>query len=538
MHERRNWASLGAFVTIIALLIEPFLQATVALRGQNVATGVASSVHVARRIDLGSMVPMTDGAAIGFVRVESGTLQKDTDWTFFPDFRLTSSFTGGLSPPISGDAGRDLVSQFRCVTGNCTWPIYTTAAMCSRCNDIPQSRIARASGVVVMANMSDGTDYSFRSSNFDALTPFTTYSLSYGHIKHIDGPKGYNSHLTGNVSLTAFLNEDYRTSVSFQDMDTTVATLLIMRAADEYEQGKSNWEDSVPTATECALYVCAKAYEASATNGLLHETEIGTWVIREPRSWSTADHPEHQSPTISAETRLRWQDYDRANSSLGDTDFLRTDLQVVIPESELPPEPAGSSSIQRTFNMSQATIRGLQSTMSSIFRVANHESLNGNSTTIKYLVYPNNNPYFTTDSPRVLYNSANMTATFERLANSLTVQFRESSLDADVAGVEERYILHVQVDWPFFYLLVVTVGLGCIYVVGVLIQTYRLSLPSWKESVYPVLTYGFNDETQLRLRALQEASYTSPKAKKEMNGMRVGFLDGEYGYRLVAQPSS
>jgi len=107
-----------------------------------------------------------------------------------------------------------------------------------------------------------------------------------------------------------------------------------------------------------------------------------------------------------------------------------------------------------------------------------------------FLVYPNNNPYFDNDVPDILYNSTNLTATFANVASRLTVQLRDSS-DAVHSGLEEKFILHIQVEWSFFVLLILTLVLGSVYFVGILIQTHRLGLPAWKESTYPVLAYGF-----------------------------------------------
>ena len=47
---------------------------------------------------------------------------------------------------------------------------------------------------------------------------------------------------------------------------------------------------------------------------------------------------------------------------------------------------------------------------------------------------------------------------------------------------------------------VAVLAIGLVYVVLVIIESTRLRLPVWKESVLPTLLYGFSDETQQLLR--------------------------------------
>ncbi|KAK5659920.1 hypothetical protein OQA88_13384 [Cercophora sp. LCS_1] len=519
-----NWASLGAFVTIITLLVDPFLQATVSLSGQSVVVGTANTVQVADYVHLGKQT-RTRGGVLSLT-VEEGSLKVD-QITVFPDFALTSAFADGLSPRSLSGAPGAATARAECSTGNCTWPLYTTAALCGRCNDVSQSDITRHTG----EGFREATDYSPPDGSFFGSNNFTSYNLSYGHIMHFNGPITTNYSPFKPVRLTAFMNHNHRTSISFRDLNTTVATLLIMRAGADYENNGANWEDSLPTATECGLYVCAKAYRAMTINGIFNETEVGTWAIKDSRSWRTAEHEAH--PHLPDDTS--WESYDRQNTSLGDDLFYRTDLQVVIPAAELP-QPV-SESIPLVFNITQATIQGMREAMSGLFeasQVAASLTRDAFVPVKPYLVYPNNNDEFRNDVPDILYNSTNLTTTFEGLARRLSVQFRDSAA-AVSNGTEERFVLHFKVDWRFFLLLVITVLLGCVYFAGVLVQTYRLRLPSWKESSYPTLAYGLDDYTQSQLRVLQEASYKSRDAVRQRDGFQVGLVNTDNGYRLVSQ---
>ncbi|KAK3345798.1 hypothetical protein B0T25DRAFT_264188 [Lasiosphaeria hispida] len=93
----------------------------------------------------------------------------------------------------------------------------------------------------------------------------------------------------------------------------------------------------------------------------------------------------------------------------------------------------------------------------------------------------------------ILWNATeNLTAMFEKVAEGLTLQMRDMSSDAASRqlGTAVRYVLHIRVRWGFFSLLVVTVVCGFVYVVGVLVQTRQLGLPTWKGSPYPTLAFA------------------------------------------------
>ena len=77
---------------------------------------------------------------------------------------------------------------------------------------------------------------------------------------------------------------------------------------------------------------------------------------------------------------------------------------------------------------------------------------------------------------------------------------RRRASDLNHTGQSDAFILYFHVNWGFFLLLVITLGLGFIYFAGVLFQTIRLQLPAWKESAVPTLVYGLDSETQSLLR--------------------------------------
>ncbi|KAK0646445.1 hypothetical protein B0T16DRAFT_458366 [Cercophora newfieldiana] len=522
-----NWAALGATVTITALLVDPFLQAAVSLRGQDDDTPTSTGVlPVAEQVDIGILRDYPQ--SLTRFRTPDGSEFEVDNFEVFPSFGVTSAFYDGLSESMNTTStASSKTPSFLCSTGNCTWPLYTTAALCSRCNDI-SDRIIKTSGSSPHMGYYNATDYWLEYVTIgDPEFLFTNFSVGNGHILQFDGPlvpkNGFNGAPGGKpVLLTAFVNFRYSASVSFQDLNTTVATFIVLRAGDDFQHQNVAWEDSKPTATECALYFCAKAYRATVANGVLNETLTGTWAIREPKSWNMADHSKH------AYKENEWRQFDTENPDLLSLNFFRTDLQLIIPPSELDPE----TPVTTRFNITHATINALQTSISSLFVPSMPPPpISIDRPPKRFVVYPNNNPIFLNDIPEVMWSANDLTAAFQNTADHLTVRMRDVS-EATQVGQVKQYVLHFEVNWGFFSLLVITLALGCLYFAGVLYQTHRLGLPSWKESAYPVMANGFAEETQSLLRTVDKNMYQIKGLEHTRSGMEVMLVEADGGYRL------
>ncbi|KAK0725186.1 hypothetical protein B0H67DRAFT_641637 [Lasiosphaeris hirsuta] len=527
-----NWAVLGALVTITSLFVDPFLQATVSFRGHNdVVDGVdagASTLPVTHYVNLSSSF-VRAGAPTAFVR--EGDIDLPTDvFSILPDFGMTSAIYDGFYQTSLGEDATKQSVRFVCGTGNCTWPLFTTAAVCSRCNDVSKSsKLIKFSGET--SRDDTGTDQYVPSTISSEGLPYTGYNLSYGHIKQRNGEFFKLDSTPAPVLLTAFLNTDYSASVSFHDLDTAFATFLVMRASEDYMNSKIAWEDATPISTECGLYFCAKAYESVVENGLLKETEVGTWAIREPQSWRASDVQREEGSRIDPEDLRIWEDHHPTFDYTTEKDFFRTDLQLHIPEDELK-----DANITRVFNVTQTTIMGTQLVITSIFLSKGREGTNSNGNEdeqLSFIIYPVSDPAASNAIADIFYNSKDLNTTFNDFAQRLNLQIRDTSSEKHTGQVE-RYILHVKVDWGFFVLLVVTLGLGCVYFVVIIVQTFRLKLPAWKESAFPALAYGLDDDTQALLKSADQNAYRSKEAKNLTRRLVMTLQDAEDGFRLRA----
>ena len=107
------------------------------------------------------------------------------------------------------------------------------------------------------------------------------------------------------------------------------------------------WEDAEPTGTECALYLCANAYETRSENNIVTERKLDTWVQRARESYGAINIPGTSEPG-AAEAWIK-----SLGNNLYDAKIDHTDLQLRIPYEESQYLPTQS---QREFNVSHAFI--------------------------------------------------------------------------------------------------------------------------------------------------------------------------------------
>jgi hypothetical protein len=124
-----------------------------------------------------------------------------------------------------------------------------------------------------------------------------------------------------------------------------------------------------------------------------------------------------------------------------------------------------------------------------------------------------------------LWNSTNLTATFENVVRSLTNQIRNASPDRH-QGELQQWVMHVRVDWAYLTYPIAMLVAGIVYVVLTIIESTRLRMPVWKESALPTLLHGFDDESQRLLRKDGKAAQRKTRVRFEQ--------DDEGCLRLVA----
>ena len=489
--KSRHWAALGALVTVGTIAFDPFLQAVISNYGQmdTVATLNDATIGQSLRIDSGTIIPMTGAAA----------RDRATDVMYLmgtgsrPDFGFISSVYNGFQ---NTSTFRNDAIGAECTTGNCSWPVFSSAAVCSSCENVSDQmqRIQRygSKGTnVPIPGTSDGY----------GKGEFVAFSLPYGNIRNYIGPLDNDepgkptlqrTYMTANSTFEA------NRTISFQHLDTLLMAILVMRASDDWLASKGVWEDSRPTATECALYLCANAYQSTSEDNLVREQLLGSWAQRTTDSYKynpeNAYFPDNSGAGAWVES---------LGSKLYDARVNRTDLQLVIPDELSTNYPAD---MRRKFNVSHSFIFSAIGYLISYTK--QDRPINGFPAGSNNESAPDETwdmlgvPWLNDEMPPVvdaLWNSTNLTRTFDNVARSLTNQIRNSSPNRH-QGELQKWTLHVHVEWAYLAYPVTILVAGILYVILTIVESTRLQLPVWKESALPTLLHGFDDETQKLLR--------------------------------------
>ncbi|KAF3026719.1 hypothetical protein E8E14_014747 [Neopestalotiopsis sp. 37M] len=249
---------------------------------------------------------------------------------------MTAALINGLS---NEEEVLGPVAPFSCPSGNCTWVPYSTLAICSACNDVTASLKKTES-----FNISE-LDPLRLATRGTSLPYVRSYALPY--INLTDYPYfmvgGYVD--LDPVNMTAAVVSDPGLTVSFKTSNTLIAAVGIIRTPPVYNQ--TNWWESSPSATECALHFCTKAYTARVDKGELNESEIGTWSNRNPQSYALSN-------TIEDAGTLGGDEGSSDKSLTGWAESPRYDLQLRISEEEAQQKGLPENAT-RVFNISQSS---------------------------------------------------------------------------------------------------------------------------------------------------------------------------------------
>jgi hypothetical protein len=333
-------------------------------------------------------------------------------------------------------------------------------------------------------------------SNVDVSGSFTRFSLPYGEIKNWDAAfkkdydwwqyTRYGAAGRARTFMTANTTYDPRSTVAFQDIDSLLLSFLMIRAGDDWLFNNVPWNQSKPIATECALYLCTNAYNTSTNNSVLQDRIVGSWAVRDPSSFQVQDDSLNSNMT-------RAKKFDASQGSkLYEPliNFKKSPLRLLVPD-----DAARQLNIAPTsVNFTQKFIKTL---MANLMTVSDHSDTalpKRNRTQVR--AFPE------LESPELmdaLFNSTNLTATFDNVAKSLTNQIRSASSERQI-GTTQTWAMHVHVNWAYLAYPIGMLVMGITYVILTIADSMRWRLPVWKESALPGLLYGFSDETQRLLR--------------------------------------
>lgn len=506
----RHWAALGALVTIVLLAFEPFLQAVVSFGGKlDAAAGGVPHARLGwvRRLDAGVYTDV-GGSAATVALPDGGYLSMST-FQSQPDMSMVAALYAGFD---RGSATAASSPSYTCSTGNCTWTPFTSLGVCSACNDV--------SGHLVHARRNGTNLGTINMPSVMSLQGiFESYALPYVNLSNYVAQQRFGDE----AYMAAKGISNPGQTLTFQNMDTLIAAVGIVQADPSYEQGGTLWNETKVTATECALYYCAKALRTTVAHNVLDERTIGTWADRVATS--------SQPKSDWAGNRTAFAVYEAYNnyslltpsamSAMTSLDVQRDDLQVRIPAEALEQIPSLRNE-SLVFNISAATVGSMTNYINNEFFA---------SALQPELVWPRAGQQGFSQAPcaQVLYESTDLATTFSLAATALSSWMRSYG-NSTKTGQQEEWVQHIEVQWAYMIAPLVTFVASCVFVLLAIAETHRLKLEPWKDDIIALITHSLNDELIWKLR---EAEHEG-QSWKVANRTLVQFENNGNGWELKA----
>ncbi|KAJ6008105.1 hypothetical protein N7540_012081 [Penicillium herquei] len=280
----------GAFLTIIALAVDPFAQQvlTFPVRSTEAANETASilSVH---------------NYSSGVTEYHNGL-----SWAYGLSISLPRAI-------LSGVLLSNTSLQPECSTGSCSYPGFVSLGVCGQCKDVTEQTIQDCKGDALEK---EGSSWVISNSSINC-----TYI----------SPSGFNLTLNLN-SITAFTEElqnlsffavDYwsaisRFGVKTLDIDNPITSFIKISQNESILYTSNNFTAAAPkpSLTECAIYWCEKEYAPSNYSG----SATGTPIVQTQQLRSGTD--DQLTPLPGAKSLSNESSYYVYWQTSGDLDLL------------------------------------------------------------------------------------------------------------------------------------------------------------------------------------------------------------------------
>jgi hypothetical protein len=407
-----SFAAIGTLVIIAALATDPFVQQVVTYPTRLVDTEASGAV----------LRTLTyNGVVMGGATATTLNPSDDMRAAIF-----TGMYTEGTNVSPS------------CSTGNCTWPEYSSLAVCGTCNDITER-------IKIRRTTWDEEGYSVPYESCEMSLP-NGVTLNYTNMLS----PWYTLNFTQDTVVTPALAALQSTIMSF--------TTLFSRTLEGPRCGDP---DADTEAVECSIYWCVQTYSTSITNSKLREH------AHNPRSMLS----------LSDQTNALFYSL-YLNESLANYTVLAT-------------VPASLQNFMRYGIMQSGN-----------FSYDNYDS--------------------SSDMIRLLRAAASdsgakgIAKSIATLTRSMTTSVRTAPSYPEqgppVIGSLQQEIRFIHVRWPWLILQVGLDVLAIVFLLGVIVQTWRTGTEVWKSSQRAMIFRGLSTrdlmdvETTGRLVDMQQTA--------------------------------
>ncbi|KAK3380643.1 hypothetical protein B0T24DRAFT_697218 [Lasiosphaeria ovina] len=493
-----HWETMGAWVTIALVAVDPFLQALVLYEGRSAASdGDVAKISRASGLDAGLMMKSATFPPGGG---EFGP----GPYRLFPDVALSAAML--MSVVNSSLASQPQPPSLRCATGNCTWPHYSSLGICSSCFDI-SSQITKeaitATAPGAAAHLSPAS--------------YTRYKIAYKAHRELyfvrgdglaDWGKPEYIEPRDRLALSAVFSP--RDTFNFARSETMLVAFAFLAPPQAYLNGWVPWEDAAMSGAECALEFCGHVHEARMVNGVLAETAVfgASSFGKVDGSFRPIQPPATDDQQLSGgDNSLAPLELLAYNGEGGrEVELLpRYDLQL-----HLDLGSAGvdlSRTIQPRFNISQRAV-----------------------TTMVEFLARNSTLDFMRLALAGSQNKNNITAALESAARLITYRIRE--LDGGtVDGAAEQWAVYVAVRWRYTAFPLAVFACGVVFAAGVVADSRRLGIGAREAGLLTMFLHGLDAESREELLRVHDAKRLRPA------GIRVRLRQGDDGLYLRPEPS-
>ncbi|KAF6803408.1 hypothetical protein CSOJ01_10929 [Colletotrichum sojae] len=271
-------------------------------------------------------------------------------------------------------------------------------------------------------------------------------------------------------------------TVSFGNLTTLIISHAMLHSSQRFRNGEQKWEDSEVTAEECALYFCTNIYKSEVKQSVLEETALGSYTDRNFDTYVRNESAYGDGLSKAFNQHVSHSIY------IGRTDWMRTDLQLVIAEKDVFDATGARDSGNLYFNISYNTA----------------------GSPVDYFVKEFSRPLVYGD--QMVYSNYPP----ERPPEPFT-------------GVEKQWVVRIRVNWEYLALPIFALLGGCVFCLVSIVETQGLGLPAWRGSSLATLAYGLDAESRDLLRHQDDIAQLDGQAR----ALKVKFVDSEKGPQLV-----
>lgn len=486
----RSLAALGALLIVLLLAIDTFLQQVVEYPDRwQLRTDQISAIPRVVRYDPDVSLEYFQGGEAGTYDQALLPIAKNF---FYKNGTRPTPFGNGTRPDI----------PLSCPTSRCTWPLYETLAVCSKCEevsthlDIVQTCLNTSidwtttwHGPITTEPIPNGTVCG----HFLNATSTKPILLS-GHVVSTQG----NATTTGEVLLTrAIPLTDFHTkqpfygdgSVQFKDIRNPILDALVASAGGDAESVRRGTKPSVH---ECVLSWCVQTVNSSYEWGAYSEEIVSQY-------W-------HLS---SGSTPWPWQ---YSNIDVDTMDFIYKENITLQPDQ--PAVSLGRTRYSPSYEVANTTVFSAMAVFDDFF--PSYYTIR-NGSTIPLLRYKNyfNGPWTRALKGNNWQSPNNLTRYMERFAESFTNSMRSSDSKEMVLGDAYETTKFVSVHWEWLSFPFALLVLSLAFLVSTMIKTSKdTATGTWKTSAMPTLIYGLPEEARGKLAPGSDWNRTQGHSRK------------------------